>query len=68
MVFFHANLSGSGQPKVAGKEQVSCSVRASYNQATSHRLGWAGLGWAGLGWAGQPTLRFGCPCWQRYAS
>ncbi|WP_445361046.1 hypothetical protein ACJJIL_01605 [Microbulbifer sp. EKSA005] len=58
MVFFPVNLSGSGQPKVAGKEQVGCSERASYNQARQARP-------AG-GWAGQPALRFGCPCWQRY--
>ncbi|WNZ55233.1 hypothetical protein QT397_20570 [Microbulbifer sp. MKSA007] len=39
------------------REQVGCSVRASYNQARQDRP-------AG-GWAGQPTLSFGCPCWQR---
>jgi len=53
MVFSPVNLSGSGQPKVAGKEQVGCSVRVSYNQARQDRP-------AG-GWAGQPTLRSG-PC------
>jgi len=31
MVFFPVNLSGSGQPKMSGKEQVGRSVCASYN-------------------------------------
>ncbi|WP_444902875.1 hypothetical protein ACJJIU_13215 [Microbulbifer sp. CnH-101-E] len=50
MVFSLVNLSGSGQPKLAGREQVGRSERASYNQARQDRP-------AGC-WAGQPTLRF----------
>ncbi|WP_444923334.1 hypothetical protein ACJJH9_15710 [Microbulbifer sp. DLAB2-AF] len=43
MVFSLVNLSGSGQPKLAGRELVGRSERASYNQARQDRPPEAGL-------------------------
>ncbi|WP_444917911.1 hypothetical protein [Microbulbifer sp. JMSA003] len=65
MVFFPVNLSGSGQPKLADKEQVGRSARASYNQAKQARPAPMGLGWTAYA-ARFARKRSGCPCWQRY--
>ncbi|WP_445356275.1 hypothetical protein ACJJI5_11040 [Microbulbifer sp. EKSA008] len=64
MVFSLVNLSGSGQPTLAGRERVGRSERASYNQAKQARPAPVGLGWTAYA-ARFARKRSGCPCWQR---
>ncbi|WP_413662305.1 hypothetical protein ACG1BZ_13735 [Microbulbifer sp. CNSA002] len=56
MVFFPFNLSGSDQPKLAGREQVGGSVRASHNQASQARPTPLGLGWTAYALLRLPLL------------